>query len=352
MLTMFHDPLTWIPRDKEIRKAMDEMEAHVGGTASIALLIEAKEGETLKNRELLLKLEKLEAYLRDYKDPRSGDDKVVSATISLLDIIKESWRAVNGENEAYYRIPDTERGVDDMITLFENAAPDQLKRLATVDMMNSVMTVRVKWMDAGSYAPLTAYVDRGVKKFIGDSATVKVTGTVRMVFMVISTLLTDLVKSFGTAFFTVTIVMIFLLRGIKLGLVSMVPNLMPVVAVMGIMGFASIPLDMANLIIASIIIGIAVDDTIHFLHQFRMHHLSHGDVDAALDHAFSHTGRAMAATSVMLVVGFCVFLTASIYPMQRFGILTGAAIVFAFVFDVIVGPALIRIIFRKKEEHR
>jgi uncharacterized protein len=106
---------------------------------------------------------------------------------------------------------------------------------------------------------------------------------------------------------------------------------------------------MANLIIASIIIGIAVDDTIHFLHQFRMHYITHADVDAALDHAFAHTGRAMVATSVMLVIGFLVFLTAGIYPLQRFGVLTGTAIVFAFFFDVIVSPALLRIIYGKKE---
>ena len=123
------------------------------------------------------------------------------------------------------------------------------------------------------------------------------------VFTVVSALLADLIRSFGVAFVAITIVMILLLRDIKLGLISMVPNLLPVISVMGVMGFSGIPLDTANLIIASIVIGIAVDDTIHFLHQFRVHLANYGDVDLAIDHAFTHTGRAMAVTSLLLVMG-------------------------------------------------
>jgi len=140
--------------------------------------------------------------------------------------------------------------------------------------------------------------------------------------------------------------MIMLLRNLKLGLISMVPNLLPVIVVMGIMGYASIPIDVCNLIIGSIIIGIAVDDTIHFLHQFRIHYSLNKDVDRAIDHAFSHTGRAMVNTSIILVLGFGDFILASMSPLHRFGILTGMAVTFALLFNVLFGPALLRTFFK------
>jgi predicted RND superfamily exporter protein len=103
---------------------------------------------------------------------------------------------------------------------------------------------------------------------------------------------------------------------------------------------------MANLITASIIISIAVDDTIHFLHHYRIHYTAHGKVDDAIDHAFVHTGRAILSTSTILVLGFSVFLTASMYPLMRFGVLAGIAIIFALLYDIILSPALLRALYR------
>ncbi len=349
-LEVHHDSLTWIPPDRDIRTAMDGIDRHVGGTANVALLIGAKQGKDLNDRTLLLQLEKLEQHIENYSGQEDGQP-VIGTITSLLDVVRESWKAVNESNPSFYKIPDTERGVIDMYTVFENAAPDQLRRLSTIDMVKSLMTVRVKWVDAWAYGPLTEHITQGIEELIGERATVKITGSVFCVFTVVSALLADLIRSFGVAFIAITIVMMMLLRNFKLGLVSMVPNLLPVVAVMGIMGFASIPLDIANLIIASIVIGIAVDDTIHFLHQFRVHFSDHKDVDAAIDHAFAHTGRAMASTSVILVLGFMVFLAATMYPLARFGALAGMAVAFALLFDLVVGPVLLRMAYQSRKNN-
>lgn len=345
MLMVHHNSLEWIPEDRPIRAAMDVMDRHVGGTGNVVLLIEANPEEDISRRELLVGLEKLEQHVRSYRDPVDGQPKVGVAT-SVLDMIRESNMAVNETKHGFYKLPESQQGIVDMFTLYENAAPAQLRRLVTVDMKRSVMTFNVKWMNAWSYKPLTEHIKAGIKKYIGDKARVKITGTVFGLVTVVGALLTDLLRSFGIAFVTVTLIMIILLRDIKLGLISMVPNLLPVVSVMGVMGFFSIPLDMANLIIASIIIGIAVDDTIHFLHHFKANHETNGDVEQAIDYAFFHTGRAMTSTSIILVLGFFVFCSATMYPLQRFGALSGLAIVFALLYDLIVGPALLRTVFK------
>jgi predicted RND superfamily exporter protein len=344
-LTVYHNPMTWLPKELPARRALHDMDDNVGGVASVAILIEARPGTTLKDRELLLGLEKLERYIEAYRNKTDGKP-IVSTIMSVLDVVRESYKAIHGSDPAYYRIPDTQRGVVDMFTLFENSAPEELRTLATVDFTKALMTVRVKWLDAWAYGPLTDHIERGVERFIGQKATVKMTGSVYSVYRVVGSLLKNLLVSFGTAFIVITITMIILLRNLKLGLISMVPNLLPVVAVMGFMGFVGIPIDMANLITASIIISIAVDDTIHFLHHYRIHYTAHGKVDDAIDHAFVHTGRAILSTSTILVLGFSVFLTASMYPLMRFGVLAGIAIIFALLYDIILSPALLRALYR------
>jgi predicted RND superfamily exporter protein len=347
MLSVRHDPLTWFPPQTEIRQTYAEMDAHVGGTANVVLLIEALPGKTIKDRELLLRLERFEKRIEPYRLP-GMQEPMVDNTTSVLDVVRESWRALNGGGDAFYELPDSQRGVVDMFTLFESASPDELKRLVTIDTARALMNIRVKWMDAWSYRPLTEAIQSEVEKGVGDRAKAKLTGTVFAFFSVVAALIGDLLRSFSTAFVAITIMMILLLRELKLGLISMLPNLLPIVVVMGMMGFADIRIDVSNMLIASIAIGIAVDDTIHFLHQFRIHYRLTGDVDAAIDHAFSHTGRAIAMTSLILVSGFCVMLAASMSNIQRFGSLVSLTIVLALFIDLIFAPALLRTFYKSR----
>ena len=128
----------------------------------------------------------------------------------------------------------------------------------------------------------------------------------------------------------------------------MVPNLLPIGAILGFMGATDIPIDLNNILLASIAIGIAVDDTIHFLHQFRAHVAQHEDVESAIQHSFNHAGRAMTTTSVVLVAGFSVFLAADMFNVQRFGILVALTLVVALLVDLIFTPALLRTFYRAK----
>jgi predicted RND superfamily exporter protein len=138
-----------------------------------------------------------------------------------------------------------------------------------------------------------------------------------------------------------------LLRDVKLGLVAMVPNLMPVAAILAVMGALGIPIDINNLMIASVAMGIAVDDTIHFLHQFQAHYKAHGDTEAAIGHAFSTTGRAMTATTMIMITGFTVFAGATLINMQRFGLLMSITVLAALLIDLLLSPALLRLVYRR-----
>ena len=119
---------------------------------------------------------------------------------------------------------------------------------------------------------------------------IKATGAVYTLVSTIGNLIWDLLSSFGVAFLVITALMIVLLGGFKLGLIAMVPNLMPV-SFNGYHACVGIPIDMNNILIASISMGLAVDDTIHLLHHFRMNHRATGNVEVSIRRAMEHSGE-------------------------------------------------------------
>ena len=171
-----------------------------------------------------------------------------------------------------------------------------------------------------------------------------------MVHSVVTTLLDDLLRSFGVAFIVITFLMIGMLRDIKLGLLAMVPNLLPIALILGVMGLTGIPIDLNNLLIGSIALGIAVDDTIHMLHHFGTAFRRTGDRELAIHESMRHAGRAMFSTSVLLIVGFGVYQFSTIVAVKRFGILIVATIATALVVDLSLGPALLRTFYGAKKD--
>lgn len=211
------------------------------------------------------------------------------------------------------------------------------------------MTVRVKWLDAHSYVPLEAHIRAGVKQYMTGVADVRITGSTFTLTSTVAGLIDDTLVSFGAALAVITLFMIVLLRDFRLGLVAMVPNLLPIAIILGFMGFAGIPIDMGNLMLASIGIGIAVDDTIHFLHHFRVGRALGLGTDAAIAAAVQHAGRAMVGTTLVLTLGFSVFLTGSLSHLRRFGGLIALTAVCALAVDLVLAPALLRALYGSEE---
>lgn len=338
-LRVWHNPLAWLPDDVPTKSAFEIADREVGGTANVQLLIEG--GPLgMKDLELLRGIESLEEHITSYVHPEYGD--IIGNVINVNDVVKETRRALSGGVESAYRLPDTNEELSQLLFLFENTGPDQLRRLATNDLSSSQMTLRLKWLEATSYHGLTRHIEEGIRKYIPDQAKVYPTGAVYTLVSTVGTLLIDLVKSFGTALLVITLIMIFMLRGLKLGLISMVPNLIPILWLMGFMGFSGITIDMNNILIASIAIGLAVDDTIHLLHHFRVQYEATGDSYLAIHSSLKHAGRAMLITSTILTLGFFAYMAAEMKNIQIFGLLIGLCAALAMLIDLIFGPALLR----------
>ncbi len=344
-LRVWHNPLSWIPPDKQVRATFEEMDHQVAGNASVSLLIDANSELGLKDAALLRGLDALEDHIRAYRDPDAG--AIVGPSMSVLNVVKETHRVLTGGGDDAYRLPDSQRGVADMLFMFENAGPDELRRLATTDLGRGQMAFRIRWMEATSYEPFAEYIQQGIAEHIKAPAVVRPTGAVFTLVTTISSLIGDLLRSFSIAFGLIAIIMAILLRSVRLGLIAMVPNLVPILFILGIMGFWGIPIDLINIMVASVAIGIAVDDTIHLLHHFRINHRLTDNAEEALRRAMRHSGRALVSTSMILMLGFFAYAGATMYNVQRFGFLIGLTVVMALLVDLILAPALLRGLYRR-----
>ncbi len=344
LLHVWHNPMSWIPEDAPVHINFSTLDRETGGAATIHLLLEMEAERGIKDKALLEGLEALQAHILAYKDKEQGH--IVGNAISILDVVKESNRALRGGGEAAYRLPETQRGVADLLFLFESAAPEQLRRLASADLSRSRMTLRVRWLEATSYERLAEHIEEGIERLIPKGTRIRTTGSVYTLMSTIHALIRDLLRSFAVAFLLITLLMILLLGDLKLGLIAMVPNLMPIIFIMGLMGFLSIPIDLNNLLLASISIGIAVDATIHLLHQFKLSYEITGNVERSIKGAMEHSGRAIVSTGMILMAGFFVYTQAEMINLARFGLLVGLTSLVALIIDLVFTPALLRSLYR------
>lgn len=361
-LEVWHDDLETLPHTSPIRVAVLEVDRELGGVASIQILIDAEALERgIKDIRLLHGIEKLSEHILAYRSPQG--EAIVGHALSVTNIIKETRKALTDDATKYALPPiigqdheAAQREASQLLSLFEFQSPAQLRTLSTVDLKSSHLTLQIKWQEATSYAGLLAHIDAGVKEHLGAEVErgvqIKPTGGVYLAFTIVSSLLDDLLKSFGAAFIVITLLMVLMLRGLKLGMLAMIPNLFPILLMLGALGLIGIPLDLNNLLIASIALGIAVDDTIHLLHHFQASYLAHRDRERAIADAVTHAGRAMLSTSILLSVGFSVYLFASTDAVQRFGVIIALTVLVALFVDLIICPAILRVAYPQSSHQR
>lgn len=166
---------------------------------------------------------------------------------------------------------------------------------------------------------------------------VLVTGAMPILIRMQALLLVSMLRSFGTSIGLVTLMLAIAFRSLRAGLMSLVPNVLPVFATLGLMGFFGVPLDVATVTVASIALGIVVDDTIHLLDRY----LSKGRTLGALQAALQHAGRPILFSSLAVAAGFMAFTAAPFRPTFHFGVLVATTSLFALACDLLVLPALL-----------
>jgi predicted RND superfamily exporter protein len=224
-------------------------------------------------------------------------------------------------------------------------APEVLQKYTDADLRLGRLTAMMYWRDAADDVDFIARVREYAATLFDSGVNVVVTGVVSINSGIINAMMTTLAIGYGLGFLLITALMILAIGDVRLGLLAMVPNLLPIIIGLGVMGYLDIPLNTYNLIGGSIAIGLAVDDTIHFFHNFRRYYLKSGDINVAVSETLGSAGRALMATTLILVASFWMRLFSDLKVVADFGLVMGITLLVAFLADVLFAPALLRIFY-------
>ncbi|WP_127559897.1 efflux RND transporter permease subunit [Saccharospirillum alexandrii] len=332
------DPLNWMPASLPIRAATDTIDAKLSGTINMDVIIDTGEENGLKNPQMLQRLDEVLAQLQ------AGQPGGVSIghVNSLLDIVKGTHQALNSGDAEYYAIPDSASLLAEQLVLFENSGADELSRLVSPDYREMKITLIMPWADILQYQGFIVVTEQTLSQALTPWADVRVAGLLPLLSDTLDEVITTTAWSYGLAAIAITLMMMALLRSVGLGAVAMLPNLAPILVVMGLMKVLGIPLDLFTMLVATVAIGITVDNTVHFAHHFRTAFAETGDAEQAVDIAFDNAGPALLTTAVVLTVGFYVFLFSDVSSIFHFGLLSGTAFLLAALSNFTLTPVLLR----------
>ena len=330
-----HNPLTWFQPDNINRVSTEIIDEKMNGTVTIEVVVDTGKENGWVDPEKLQKLNEFSTKLEAYKDEYTHIGKV----ISLATIVKETNRALHENEEKYYSIPTDANLVSQELLLFENSGSDDLEDVVDSQFSKARITVKMPWIDTIEAVNVLEYVKTEAEKtFVSDK--VETTGMIPLLINTFAHAVHSSVQSYFMAAIAISFMMMLILGSVRIGLLSMIPNLAPIIVGLLLMYVAKIPLDMFTLLIGSIAIGLVVDDTIHFMHNFKRYYLESGDSAQAIEKTFLTTGKAMLITTIVLSLGFFAYLAANMIAVQNFGLLTGAVIIFALLSDLLLAPAL------------
>jgi predicted RND superfamily exporter protein len=337
-----HNPLMWFQPDNSNRVSTEVIDEKMNGTVTIEVVVDTGKENGWVNPEKLEKLNQFSAKLEAYKDEFTHIGKVVS----LATIVKETNRALHENQEKHYTIPKDANLVSQELLLFENSGSDDLEDVVDSQFSKARITVKLPWTDTIEAVQVLDFVKTEAEKtFAGDK--IETTGMIPLLINTFANAVHSSVRSYFIAAIVITFMMMLILGSPRLGLISMIPNLTPIIMGLFIMYLADMPLDMFTLLIGSIAIGLAVDDTIHFMHNFKRYYLETNDVQLAMEKTFFTTGKAMVITTLVLSFGFFAYMAANMISVQNFGILTGSVIIFALLSDLLLAPALMVVVAKR-----
>jgi len=341
-LEFSHLPFTWLAKDNPARAATDLVDLRMKGASAVEVVVDTKRENGLYDPQIMQGLDRLGRDIETLSTPHYA----VGKTLSLADIIKESNRALYGNDPAQYKIPDDRALIAQELFLFENSGSDDLEDFVDSQFRKARFTAKMPWVDAIYLRNLDDELIQKFRAVLGDEVDITVTGMNALLGRTMEATIFSMVNSYVIAALVITVMMVVFIGNVRLGLISMIPNLAPILIVLGLMGWLGIKLDLFTMLIGSIAIGLAVDDTIHFMHNFRRYYQQTGTVDQAVRATLLSAGRAMLVTSVVLSLGFFIFTQSTMSNLINFGWLTGSAIILALISDFFLAPALMALIHK------
>jgi hypothetical protein len=339
-------------KDSNFYQSIKLLDDKMAGSAQMSLYVDLGEDNGFQDPAVLHVVDDLQHKLeKDYA-------KYVVTTSSIVNVVKDAYQKQNDGRADMYRIPERRDVLSQTLFTFNIADPDERERLISENYRKANITVTLRGYGSNEYTK----VFEGMKKDINDSvgvirktypeATVSITGLFAMGMKAADYLVMNELQSFGLSLLVVSLMLLVIFNSFKAGLISLVPNIVPSFMVLGILGLLRIPLDFYTMMLAPIAVGIAVDDTIHFVSVYRTEVIKDGDIRRALVDTVRECGQSVVFASMILGFGFGIMAIATTPGLASLGRLGFLAIFSGLVCELFLTPALIlafRLRFPRKD---
>jgi len=333
-----------LKEDNELRQDMTFFDEKYSGVRpfEMGLWLTDSLNHSFLDRDVLEEMDQLESYLYDTYE--------VGFIYSPLQLIKYLNRSSHGGDQEYLKIPESDKDLNMIVKMIEKTNHKDYVKSIMVKGKN-LIRITGKIGDWGS-AEVNKRND-SLRDFFENKTTLssfsdyKITGTAALIDKNNDTLVSNLVTGLAIAFVIISLIVGLMYRSVKLVFISLIPNVLPLLMIAAIMGFSGIDLKVSTSIIFTIVFGIAVDDTIHFMSKLKFELRKNKLLLYALKRTYMSTGRAIILTSLILFSGFLTLLGSDFLVTFYMGLLVGFALLFAVVADLILLPALIIVFYRK-----
>ncbi len=325
-----------MPQKTEFFSDIKYFESEFEGILPLEIYIDTKRKKGVMNLATLKRMDKLQDYINEIPE--------LSKSLSVVELVKFSKQAYYNNNPDYYQLPNSQerafllsyaKSSSDNTNFLDNYVDSTGQYARITTFMKDTKTERFDRIEED----LRVKID---KLFPKERYNVLLTGKTIVFQKGTKFLVNNLFLSLSLAILLIALFMAWMFRSFKMILVSIIPNLLPLIITAGLMGFIGVPIKPSTILVFSIAFGISVDDTIHFLAKYRQELIAnHWKIRKSVYAALRETGVSMLYTSIVLFFGFSVFAISSFGGTVALGILVSITLLFAMLANLILLPSLL-----------
>lgn len=315
-----------------VKEVMEVGHSELGSLYSYDLIVELPENDMAKEPEYLKRLDELQAKVNGYE--------LTKRSTSILDILKDLNQTLNNGDTAFYRIPDTEEEVAQMFLLYENAGGTESEYWMDYDYRRMRLMVEISEFNSARVERELSRIQNDAEKLF-PGAKITTVGNITQYVTMMQYLVRGQMLSFVISILIIGVILMIAFQSIRVGLIGLIPNMMPAIFVGGYMGWAGIPLDMMTATLLPMMLGMAVDDTIHFINHSKLEYDRTLHYQTAIRRTFRVVGIAIVITSVITSAVFASFCSSACNMCLNFGLMAIIGILSALAADLFVTPILV-----------
>ena len=319
--------------------------ANFMGTTTVNVILEGDDIDKFKDPKILKLMDEMSTSVID-------ENKVVGGGLSLVDFIKRMNKVINEDKQEFYSVPSNKDLIAQYFLLYEmSGGSDRLWDVVTDDFKTANQQFQLKGDNSKGLNGTIASIENYKERFKNLGVDLNFAGNGYKVLVFNDLILIGQIKSLAYSFIIVIILLSFMFKSVKLGLIGTIPIAITTIISFGVLGWLNIPLETTTALISSIAIGIGIDYAVHFIDRYKRNTLATQDLDKTAEETMLHSGRAISFNAVVVILGFLVLIFSTFKPNAALGAIVSLNMLTSFVATVTVMFIVLhskKIFFNKK----